>query len=80
MSATAREKAEYASVKLLDLAIVQAVHAYRDAWGALDEHDRNAPSASSVSAAQVRDTARVQLRQRLTSARDGLDCLLRSDA
>ena len=64
---------------VLDLCVVQAVVGLRDAWRALDEHDRATPALSSVSAAQVRGAARKQLLAALTSARSGLDCLLRSE-
>lgn len=81
MNAVSREKlARVSTIAPLDLVITQAVRTLRDAWRALDTHDRASPSVSSVSAAQVRAKARVQLVRRLTSARSGLDCLLRGDA
>ena len=80
MNAAAREQVARAGrIEPLNLAVTQAVRELADAWHALDEHDRTAPAVSSVTAAQVRREVRVQLRQRLTSARSGLDCLLRED-
>lgn len=58
---------------------LQALEQVRTALRALDDHDRSAPSVSSVSAAQVRARRRVQLSHALTAAKAGLFSLLRED-